>query len=173
MKTHVLIYDGYVSFEIMLAIYLMKTKGEIITVGISSNPVKSYEGLRVNPEQLLDEVNDGDIEAFIIPGGDISEIQQNEKLVSLLQKMNTDHKYIGAICSGVDLIKQAGLLEGKKYTSNDASHTATYEVHDNLITAKANGYVDFAIALGQMRGIYSDEADYEETIRFFKYFEND
>ncbi|WP_427180151.1 DJ-1/PfpI family protein [Paenibacillus sp. TC-CSREp1] len=172
MNTHVLIYDGYVSFEVMLAMYLMKTKGEIITVGISSDPVKSYEGLMVTPEQSLDEVNDGDIEAFIIPGGDISEIRQNEKLVLLLQKLNTDHKYIGAICSGVDLIKQAGLLEGKKYTSNDASRTATYEVHDNLITAKANGYVDFAIALGQMRGIYSDEADYEETIRFFKYFEH-
>lgn len=128
--------------------------------------------MRIYFHQSTDEISDRDIEAFIIPGGDISAIQQNERLVSLLKRLNTDHKYIGAICSGVDLLKQTGLLEGKRYTSNDAGHSAAFKVHDNLITAKANGYVDFAIALGQMRGIYSDEADYEETIRFFKYFEN-
>lgn len=172
MNTYVVIYDGYVSFEVMLAMYLMKTKGEIITLGMTSDAVKSYEGLIVTPHQSIHEIDHRDIEVLIIPGGDISELQHNTQLITLLQKLEADRKYVGAICSGVDLLHEAGILEGKQYTSNDASRSETYKVHGNIITAKANGYVDFAIALGQMTGIYADAADYEETVRFFKYFEN-
>ncbi|MBR2565566.1 MAG: DJ-1/PfpI family protein [Paenibacillus sp.] len=172
MNTHVMIYDGYVSFEIMLATYLLKTKGDIITIGMTSDPVKSYEGLIVTPHHSMDEVDHRDIEVLIVPGGDIRELQQNKQVITLLQMLEGDRKFIGAICSGVDLLNQAGILEGKQHTSNDTTHSDTYVVHNNIITAKANGYVDFALALGQMTGIYADEADYEETIRFFKYFEN-
>ncbi len=40
----------------------------------------------------------------------------------------------------------------------------------NLITATAAGYVDFALAIGQKMDIFADEADYKETVNYFKYF---
>jgi hypothetical protein len=42
----------------------------------------------------------------------------------------------------------------------------------NILTAKPNGYVDFALELGRMMDIYQDEADLQETIDFFKYFKS-
>ncbi|MEJ3716658.1 hypothetical protein WGM54_01405 [Paenibacillus polymyxa] len=56
MKSHVLIYDGYVSFEIMLATYFMKTKGDIVTIGVSKDPVISYEDFKVTPAVALRKI---------------------------------------------------------------------------------------------------------------------
>lgn len=43
-------------------------------------------------------------------------------------------------------------------------------IEGNLITAKANKYVDFAIELGKVMDIYRDKEDLEETIQYFKLF---
>lgn len=40
----------------------------------------------------------------------------------------------------------------------------------NIITAKPNGYVDFAIEIGRALDIYEDEDDLNETIEFFRHF---
>ncbi|KJD45088.1 hypothetical protein [Paenibacillus terrae] len=40
-----------------------------------------------------------------------------------------------------------------------------------IVTAKANAYVDFGIELGKLMDIYENEQDLEETISFFKHFE--
>ncbi|WP_240768071.1 MULTISPECIES: DJ-1/PfpI family protein [Paenibacillus] len=172
INTHVLIYDGFVNFEIMLATYLMKTQGEIITLGLNSDMVNSYEGFIVKPHKDIKEIDFDEVEILLIPGGDIGAIEGNHQLTSLIKRLDTNGKYIGAICSGVELVKQAGVLEGKEFTENRINNDETYTVSQNIITAKANGYVDFAIELGKMLNIYSDEDDYNETIRFFKYFEN-
>ncbi|WP_246058176.1 DJ-1/PfpI family protein [Paenibacillus illinoisensis] len=172
INTHVLIYDGFVNFEIMLATYLMKTQGEIITVGLSSEMVNSYEGFTVKPHQNIKEINCDDVEVLLIPGGDISAIEGNQQLTSLIKGLDINQKYIGAICSGVEVVKQAGVLEAREFTSNRTNNAETYKVSRNIITAKANGYVDFAIELGKMLNIYSDEEDYNETVRYFKYFES-
>jgi putative intracellular protease/amidase len=172
INTHVLIYDGFVNFEIMLATYLMKTQGEIITVGLSSEMVNSHEGFAVKPQKDIKEVDWDEVEVLIITGGDIGEIERDKELTSIIKKLDINGKYIGAICSAVELIKQAGVLEGREYTDNHTNHVDTYKVSRNIITAKANGYVDFAIELGKMLNIYSDKEDYNETVRFFKYFEN-
>lgn len=33
-----------------------------------------------------------------------------------------------------------------------------------------NEYVDFALAVGKAAEIFADEADYQETVDYFKYF---
>lgn len=71
MKYHVFIYEGYVSFEIMLATYFLKTKGDIITVGVSKAPVKSCEDFTVLPDVGLEEVMAEEIEVLLLPGGDL------------------------------------------------------------------------------------------------------
>ncbi len=39
----------------------------------------------------------------------------------------------------------------------------------NIITARANAYVDFAIEVGKALELFDDEADLQETIEFWKY----
>ncbi|MGQ3479720.1 DJ-1/PfpI family protein [Paenibacillus sp. TY11] len=169
MKSHVLIYDGYVSFEIMLATYFLKTKGDIVTIGVSKDPVMSHEDFKVIPSIDLSEVVTDDIQLLIIPGGDITELKTNKRVLSLINTLNNDNKFIGAICSAADLLEVAGVSNRITQQLNNPNGV---EINENIITAKANKYVDFAIELGKVMNIYTNNEDLNETIDFFKLFKD-
>ena len=74
---------------------------------------------------------------------------------------------IGGICAGVDLLDNAGILCDVKSTHS----TDEDFVNDkNIITARANAYVDFAIEVAKKLELFADENDLQETIDFWKYF---
>lgn len=167
MKFHVLIYDGFVSFEIMLATYLLKTKGDMVTVGLSTDPVTSYEGFKLIPSVSISELRADDIQLLLIPGGDIQEIQSHSALNTLVNRLDQRNAYIATICTASQLLDMERLsAEQKRQLTNPAGVT----IEGNLITAKANKYVDFAIELGKVMDIYRDKEDLEETIQYFKLF---
>ncbi|MNW43473.1 DJ-1/PfpI family protein [compost metagenome] len=167
MKSHVLIYDGYVSFEIMLATYFMKTKGDIVTIGVTKDPVISYEDFKVTPLVALDEVSAEDIQLLIIPGGDNTPLKTNKQLLALINTLNNDNKVIATICSATELLEIAGVSY-----KNSVNHPTGLEIHKNIITAKPNQYVDFAIEIGKVMNIYTNDEDLKETIDFFKLFKD-
>lgn len=181
MKTYIIIFEGFVQFEVTLASYLLHTKGDIITVGIDKEPVVSYEGFRVIPDIKLDEMNTNEVDCLIIPGGIIDENFNDSEFYKKIDELNSQKKVIGGICSGVYHIAKAGVLKGKGYTTT--LHVNEYPefdislfrdqlcvVDENIVTAKANGYVDFGIELGKVMNIYEDENDLQETIEFFREF---
>lgn len=181
MKTYIIIYEGFAHFEVMLASYFLKTQGDIITIGINEKPVISCEGYKIIPDITIGEVKADDLDVLIIPGGDPDEISHSNQLYNVLREVNEQEKVIGGICSGVYHLAKAGILEDKDYTStldiNELSRVEpsrfkneNYVVDGNIITAKANGYVDFGIELGRIMDIYQDGDDLKETIDFFKFF---
>ena len=72
---------------------------------------------------------------------------------------------IAGICAGVDVLEHAGILEGI-----DSTHSTELDVAitDHVITARANGYVDFAIEVAKKMNLFEDENDLEETIAFWR-----
>ncbi|WP_249901922.1 DJ-1/PfpI family protein [Paenibacillus sp. PK3_47] len=177
MNTYILIYDGFVQFEVVLAAYFMKTKSEVYTLGLEKRPFDSCEGFSTNPAKVIGELDTGAVDVLVIPGGDTAELARNEKLLELVRRLNAAGTTIAAICGGVEVLKAAGVLEGKRYAGNPAEAvSAGTSVQDNavvdgnILTALPNGYVDFALELGRMMNIYKDGDDLQETIDFFKYF---
>ncbi|MBN2616816.1 MAG: DJ-1/PfpI family protein [Spirochaetales bacterium] len=181
MNTYIFIYDGFAQFEVILASYLLKTKSNIVTVGVDGSQIESCEGFKTIPHKILKEIKPEDVDIFIIPGGDPDKIHKKEELYELLGKLNNNKCKIGAICSGIIHFLKSGVLGDKKYTTsiNINEHKKFIKSNfidmnvvsdDNLITAKANGYVDFALEIGKIMGIYSSDDDYNETVNFFKYF---
>ena len=79
--------------------------------------------------------------------------------------MNDKKVIIAGICAGVDILDKAGIL--KNISSTISSDLDC--VHDeNIVTARANAYVDFAIEVGKTLELFEDEADIQETIEFWK-----
>ena len=182
IKTYVLIYDSFVQFEIVLACYLMKSSGEIVTVGMNKDPVHSFEGFITVPHIMIDEINIDEVDLFLMPGGDPGGIGERGKLYKLLRELDQKGVVIGAICSAPIHLAKASILKGKRYTTTlpldefPEFEKENYEddniiIGHNIITAKASAYVDFAIELGKMMNIYQDEEDLLETIRYFKYYD--
>ncbi|MCD1295220.1 thij/pfpi family protein [Methanocella sp. CWC-04] len=181
MKTFILVYEGFVQFEIVIASLFMKHKGEVITVALEEREVTSYEGFITRPHKLLRDVNIDDVNLFIIPGGDMAAIYDSQLLNRTLRQLNEKKKVIAAICAGPVHLGRAGILNGKRFTAYDINgHEEDFKngifidekvvIDDNIITAKPNGYVDFAIEIGKKMRVFKDQKELVETIDFYKYF---
>jgi putative intracellular protease/amidase len=181
MKVGILVYDGCVQFEVVLAAYFVQHKGEVVTYGLESRDHRSAEGFLLRPQHLLSELEPDTIDAFIIPGGEPGPIIESEVLAEALRSLNDRGKLLAAICGGPLHLSRAGVLEGKRFTSSvyadrpDWFVSGIYSDEDivqdgNVITAWPNAYVDFALALGDRLSIFTDEVDREETVRVFREF---
>jgi putative intracellular protease/amidase len=183
MKTYVLVYDGFVQFEIILACYFMKTRGDILTVSLDDCNVTSYEGFDIIPSINLSDFIPDSASVLIIPGGNPKPLINNSQLKESIIEMNNRGALLAAICSGPIALARAGVLNGKRFTTTlpPDQYTAfskciytgkDVEIDGNIITAKANAYVDFAIETGKMLGAFRDEKDIKETIEYFKHFKD-
>lgn len=183
MKTFVLMYDNFAQFEVILTNYFCKAKGEVITVCMDDSMVTSLEGFQMVPHKKLSQVNINEVDLFVIPGGDPEKLYKHDELYEFIKKLEQKDKLIAAICAAPIHLAKAGVLNNKKYTTtikveeHEEFDSANYVnenviVDGNIITAKATGYVDFAIEIGKVLDIYENEEDLEETIKFFKYFKS-
>lgn len=100
MKTFVLVYESFVQFEVILTCLFMRTKGDIVTVGIDGEHVTSQEGFMVKPHIRLSDMNPDEVDLFVIPGGEHVNIYGNPLLTKTLRVLNQKGKVIAAICSG-------------------------------------------------------------------------
>ena len=181
LKTYILIYETFVQFEVVLTNYFMKTKGEIITVGLDNREVTSWEGFKTVPHVTIDEVDPDGVDLFVIPGGEPDKLFESEKLRNLLKELYKQGKVLAAICAAPLQLARAGVLDDHKYTTTlpldefDSFNQDNFQndnvvVDRNIITAKAAGYVDFALEIGRKMDIFENEADYQETVEYFKYY---
>ncbi|HUW49103.1 MAG TPA: DJ-1/PfpI family protein [Patescibacteria group bacterium] len=182
MDTYLLIYDGFALFEIVFTCLFMKRIGEIKVVALEEKEVVSVEGLTTKPNLLLREVNTSDVDLLVIPGGDARKIYGSPELDELLRELNSGKKVIAAICASPVKLAKAGILDGKRYTV-DKPELVTYEndfrnsvfvdesvvVDGNIITAKPNGYLDFAVEIGKKFRVFESDKDIDETIKSLRY----
>lgn len=166
MKDIVLLFDTACIYEIVILNYFLKVTGsETIFCSLDGEDITSTEGYVMHVDARLSEINVNDIRSIIIPGGDVSKIK-NDLVYKKLRNAQGSGKVVAAICAGVDVLEAGGILQGVKST-----HSTDLDVvrDKHTITARANGYVDFAIEVGKELELFEDEADLQETIDFWKF----
>lgn len=167
MKDVFIIYNTCCFYEIVILNYFMSCTGcDVILCSPDGKPIRTAEGYSVNADMALTDMETEQTRSFIIPGGDISLIN-NDFLQQYLQDLKKKGVLIAAICAGVNLLEDAGILKGIQST-----HSMDLDIaNDNhVITARANAYVDFAVEVGKELHLFTDEDDLRETIDFWKYF---
>ena len=167
MKDIVLLYDNCCIYEIVILNYFLKfTDGDILFCSVDGDTVRAAEGYSINPELPLKEIDLSQVRSVIVPGGEIAHIDR-PAVLDMLCRLNAGGVLIAAICAGVDILERAGILDGRK-----SVHSADADcIRDgNIITARANAYVDFAIEAGKALDLFEDERDLQETIDFWKLF---
>ena len=165
MKTVVLLYETCCIYEIVITNYFLQCTGhEIVFATIDGKPVTAQERFSMNATCALNEIAPKDVELLLVPGGDISSIS-NDEVYSFIQAVLDNKNLVAGICNGVDELENAGILEGIESTH---STKEALVVGEYVITARANMYVDMAIAIGKKMNLFADEADLQETIDFWK-----
>jgi putative intracellular protease/amidase len=182
---HLLVFDGFADWEAAYAIAELRRSGhhQVVTVGYTGEPVISMGGLCVLPDVDLAEVEAESIRILILPGGDAWEqAPTDEALVALLRHLMTARTPVAAICGATLALARAGLLQGRKHTSNGlgylqdkvpgytgaADYVDSLAVRDRgLITASGLGPLEFAREIFTELGVFSPE-DTAEWYRIFK-----
>ena len=165
MKTVVLLYETCCIYEIVITNYFLQYCGhELVFATVDGKPVTAQEKFSLNATCALKDIDPKEVELLLVPGGDISSIS-NEEVYSFIRAVAANMQLVAGICNGVDELDNAGILEGI-----DSTHSLKDDlvVGEHVITARANMYVDMAIAIGKKMNLFVDEADLQETIDFWK-----
>jgi putative intracellular protease/amidase len=159
---YVLVVPGFADWEPAHALAELRRHGQyrVEVVGLSLDPVQSMGGLMVQPTRVLSSIDPADVAVFILPGGDRWEQQPLEpELVGVLTLLDQAGVPIAAICAATTAVARAGLLRGRKHTSNglgylrrqvpeyveSANYVSAPAVRDRgLITASGLADVEFA-----------------------------
>jgi putative intracellular protease/amidase len=182
---HLLVFDGYADWEPAFAIAELRRSGKqaVVTVGYTGEPVVSMGGLCVLPDYDLAELDPEMVRLLILPGGDRWEQDPlDPALEALLRRLLGHAVPVAAICGATMALARAGLLDGRRHTSNGLQYltervpeyggTPDYvdqlAVRDRgLITASGLGALEFAREIFIELGVFSAE-DREQWYRLFK-----
>lgn len=162
MKTYIFLYQGVSLFEVDLVAYFMKTKGEVYIVTDGEEVIHTNEGIRVLADKRLSDVAVGDVDVLAVCGGNVENIKEMTALGQLIKDCKASGKVVGGICAGSRIVADAIGLD------IEVDKTILYE--NKVVLSPGNEFVEFALVMGKAADIYEDEADYEETVQYFKEF---
>lgn len=182
MTTYVMLYEGFMNFEIVISMHLLKTGGEVKTMAMSKDALRSGEGLNVLPDMLLNEVVLEEEDVVLIPGGAPGVLDGEEEFYAFLRQADAQEVLLAAICAAPTHLAKAGVLKDREYTTSidpkgkdyfdvDMFVKENVVVDGHIVTAQPSGYVELGIVLGQIMDIYENKEDFEETVRFFMDYE--
>lgn len=153
MKGLVILGNGFEISEMTIPCdYLFRANIKTIRASaMSSLLVTSQEGIKVEADIMLKDVNLSDYDFLFIPGGKASftTLKNRKDIDDVINFFAKEHKYIFSICAAPSLIGKLGLLKDKEYTCFPGFEKEIIGgihskngvvVSDNFITAKSVYY---------------------------------
>jgi transcriptional regulator GlxA family with amidase domain len=90
---------------------------EVEFVGLRTGEVRAEGGLGMSVDRTLEET--GGVDVVLVPGGRGSDdLLGDEAVLSWLREIDETTKWTVSVCTGALLLGAAGLLDGKRATSN-------------------------------------------------------
>jgi putative intracellular protease/amidase len=181
----VLIFDGFADWEPAFALSGLRRWGgrAVQSVGYDRGSVVSMGGLRVEPDDVLESVTPATTELLLLPGGDVwLEGYPASRVERSLAALVAGGVIVAAICAATVAVARAGLLRGRRHTSNGSlflrRHAPGYETpalyaetlavsDEGVITASGLGAVEFAQEIFAALGVFGadDLARYADMYR--------
>ena len=113
--------------------YRLKEAGAVVTV-VGSGRSDVFTGkpaTEVRADAAADDVNAGDFDALVIPGGYAPDMMRRfPAMVDLVRSMVEAAKPVGAICHAGWMLCSAGVVKGRRVTS-------FFAIRDDLVHAGA------------------------------------
>ena len=119
-KALVVIFDGVEELEATAPIDLLRRADVEVAVACagSSIQVNGRNGIRLAGDCLVSELEDPDFDLIVIPGGPgHASLLEDADVLGRLRAQDARGGLIGSICAGPVVLKKAGVLEGRRYTS--------------------------------------------------------
>jgi len=112
--------DGYEDSELLETRRLLEARGADVTLAsLKMDEIKGDKGATARPDATIDDVNAGDFDALVLPGGvaNPDKLRMNDKVVETVRTFARSGRPVGAICHGPWLLVEADMVRGRKATS--------------------------------------------------------
>jgi 4-methyl-5(b-hydroxyethyl)-thiazole monophosphate biosynthesis len=165
---------GFEEMEAVVVIDLLRRAGDLsqVTVfGLNELSVTGNHGITIVADALLSDMDSSKYDTLVLPGGEpgVTNMENDPRVIDLIQEFRRDSKLIGAICAAPRLLERAGILEdcfvsahpSQKDFFKQGEYKPDSEVTNNfnrIVTAKAAGQV-FYFAMELIRIIYDGSMD--------------
>ena len=120
-KVLVPLAQGCEELEAVTIIDLLVRAGcDVVTASLTEDRlITASRGVQLMAQASLESVLTDSFDMVVLPGGlpGADYLKQDKRILSLLQKMVAEDRYVAAICAAPKVLVQAGLLDGKKATS--------------------------------------------------------
>jgi 4-methyl-5(b-hydroxyethyl)-thiazole monophosphate biosynthesis len=119
-KVLVPLAQGFEEIEAVAIVDLLRRAGiEVHTASLAGREVTGSHDITVLADARLDEVDGGDYDMIVLPGGmpGTTHLKADPRVVRLLQQFAESGRYTAAICAAPSVLAHAGLLEGRRATS--------------------------------------------------------
>ncbi len=135
-RVAVVLAPNFEDVEATSPIEALKAAGGTITIiGIEKGAVKGKKGASLEATSTFGDVEPGDFDMLVIPGGGAPEnLRIDEDAVSWTRAFVETGKPVGAICHGAQLLISAKVLDGRTLT-------AVNKIRDDITNAGGQ-YVD-------------------------------
>lgn len=161
-KVLVPLAQGCEELEAVTVIDLLRRAGiQVVTAGLDNQHVTASRGTVLVPDTTLERSLNDTFDMIVLPGGQpgSDNLQKDDRIKTLLQRMAAEHKFTAAICAAPKVLAHAGLISGKRATAfpdvlekmqlSDVRLETNPVVRDgNVITSRGPGTaMDFALEL--------------------------
>jgi putative intracellular protease/amidase len=120
MKIAILVFDKLTALDAIGPYEVLRSVPgwEVKFVGPEKGPLRTDSGaLGLNADYALEEVTEADV--VLIPGGEGNRpLLEDERVLEWLRGIDAKTKWTTSVCTGSLVLGAAGLLEGKRATSN-------------------------------------------------------
>ena len=108
--------NGFEEIEAIVPRDLLKRANlDVKMVGVQAKTPESFSGLKINVDLEIDNINENQLKAIILPGGmpGTTNLDKNLKLKEIIKHCFDNEILICAICAAPLIIGKMGLLNGK------------------------------------------------------------
>lgn len=149
--------NGFEEIEAITPVDLLRRAGvEVVMAGVSGLEVTGKCGITVFANAELRDVDFTRFDALLLPGGPaVMELRKNQRVIGIIQSFHSGQRLIAAICAAPLLLRDAGLIDGKRITAHDSTlgelpgNTGERVVYDGqFLTSRGAGTaMDFGLEL--------------------------
>ncbi len=115
----ILVYNGANDLDFMGPRYVFgQTGSKVLLIATQPGTIRTVMGVEITPTTVIDSVKSLDI--LVIPGGASGTIQtaHDARVLDWIREIDRTTTYTTSVCTGAWILGSAGLLEGRRATTN-------------------------------------------------------
>ncbi len=154
---------GFEEIEALATVDILRRAGlSVVVASTTEGPVTGRCGVRVLADTTLDDVLGQEFRMVVLPGGakGTENLREDPRVVELVRTHAASRRYIAAICAAPTVLKEAGIVSGRRITSHPTVREELGEailcddrvcVDGNIITSQGPGTaIEFAFTLAEL-----------------------